>query len=249
MTVVNDIFKFLCEKFPFEAACDYDNPGLLVGDGTAPVKKTLVALDCTFDAIERAENFGAQLIITHHPVIWDGLKSVTVQSPVFRLIRSGISVISMHTNLDVAKGGVNDCLCERLGIKDVSVFAADDGFEIRQGVSPVKNPDKLAEHIKSCLGGGVKYVAGKGDVNRVLVCSGSGGEFIGDAIKHGFDALITADVKHDKFITAVNCGISLYDTGHFAGEDVITDRLHDILLSHFTDVEFTAFHPNDIKTV
>lgn len=249
MITVNDIFKFLCERFPLESACDYDNPGLLVGDGNAAVEKALIALDCTFDAIKRAEKFGAQLIITHHPVIWDGLKSVTAQSTVFRLIRSGISVISMHTNLDVAAGGVNDCLCERLGLKNVSVFTAEDGFEIRQGVSPVKNPDKLAEHIKSRLGGGVKYVAGKGDVNRVLVCSGSGGEFIADAINHGFDALITADVKHDKFITAVNYGISLYDAGHFESEDVITDRLRDILLSKFTDAEFTVFHPNDIKTV
>ena len=107
-----DVFNFLNGLFPVESAMGFDNVGFLVGNRQAEVKKVLVALDCDATAVKRAIEENCELIVTHHPVIFDGLKSVTEQDIVYELISRGISVISMHTNLDIGKGGVNDRLCE-----------------------------------------------------------------------------------------------------------------------------------------
>ena len=246
---VKDILNFLESKFPVSTACEFDNVGLLVGDGEREVKNAMVALDCDITAVNKAREAGAQLIITHHPVIFDGLKAVTAGSIVYELIKSGISVISMHTNLDIAEGGVTECLCEAIGLTDIKPFTANDGFVIREAVCPISDAEKMALHIKESLGGGVRYVAGKTPINRVLVCSGSGGDFLADAINCGFDALITADVKHNVFIDAINNGISLFDAGHYASENVIVEPLAELLSEEFKSVKFIQHSPHTIKSL
>lgn len=246
---VIDILNFLESKFPVSTACDFDNVGLLVGDGEREVNTAVVALDCDITAVEKALKVGAQLIITHHPVIFDGLKSVTAGSVVYELIKSGISVISMHTNLDIAAGGVTERLCESIGLTEVKPFTAHDGFVIREAKCTITDAEKLALHIKESLGGGVRYVAGNPPINRVLVCSGSGGDFLEDAVVGGFDALITADVKHNVFIDAINNGISLFDAGHYASENVIVAPLTKLLSEEFKSIEFIPHSPDRIKTV
>ena len=131
--IVYDIYDFLDEKYDFSSALEYDNVGLLVGDGRDKVTGVLVCLDCTDEAITEAVKQGANLIVTHHPVIFDPLKSVTEQSLVYRLIKIGISVISAHTNLDQADGGVNDALAEAVGLSDVEKIADSEGFFYRIG--------------------------------------------------------------------------------------------------------------------
>lgn len=249
MIKVVDILEFLCSLYPPETACDFDNVGLLVGDKNAEVSSVVVALDCDMSAVECAKANGSNLIITHHPVIFEPLKSVTAGSVVYELIRCGISVISMHTNLDIAKGGVNDCLCDALGLKDVSAFVTDDGLNIRSAVSPVSDPDKLAEHIKSSLGCNVRYVAGNSPIKNVLVCSGSGGDYLFDALQNGFDALITADVKHHLFIEAANNGISLFDAGHYHTEDIVVHPLCDTISQKFSDISVIPYHSDKIKHI
>lgn len=249
MIKVVDILEFLCELYPPETACDFDNVGLLVGDKNTEVSSVTVALDCDMSAVECAKANDSNLIITHHPVIFEPLKSVTAGSVVYELIKNGISVISMHTNLDIAKGGVNDCLCDALGLKDVSVFVTDDGLNIRSAVSPMSDPDKLAEHIKSSLGCNVRYVAGNTPINRVLVCSGSGGDYLFDALQNGFDALITADVKHHLFVEAANNGISLFDAGHYHTEDIVVHPLCDTISQKFSDISVIPYHSDKIKHI
>ena len=193
---VSKIFQFLNKQYPCDTACDFDNVGLLIGDSEQEVTKALVSLDCTLQTIAEAKEKNCQLIITHHPVIFSPLKNVLAGSIPFELIKSGISVISMHTNLDIAKnGGVNACLCKALGIENTEIYTASDGYALMSGrVSPL-SADDFAKQIKSTLGGTVKYVDGKKLIEKVLVCSGSGGDFINEAIKGGFDALVTADIK------------------------------------------------------
>lgn len=182
MTVKN-IFDFLNCLYPESLACSFDNVGLLVGDGEKQVKKVIISLDCTLDTVKKAVQNGCELIITHHPVIFSPLKNILAGSIQFELIKNGISVISMHTNLDVADGGVNDCLCNALGLKNIKTITANDGYVLKMGsISPV-SADKLAEHIKEKLGGCVKFVDGQKPIRNVLVCSGSGGEFISEAVK------------------------------------------------------------------
>ncbi len=249
MITVNDVFEFLNGRFPCDTACDFDNVGLLIGDKASTVTSAVVALDCSLETVNAAKQRGAELIITHHPVIFDPLKSVTANGVVFEAIRGGISVISMHTNLDVGAGGVNDTLCEMLELQNIAAFEAVDGYPLKSGTVAAKTPKAFAEHIKACLGGSVRYVCGNRDIERVLVCSGSGGNFLDDALRGGFDALVTADVKHNVFVDAINAGVSLYDAGHFATEDIIVKPLAEMLSKQFSGISFSEFHTEKIKFI
>lgn len=247
---VKDIFDFLNKKFPTDTACDFDNVGLLVGDPDTEVQKAVVALDCTPSAVNTAIKKGCQLIITHHPVIFDPLKRVLAGSAVYEVIKSGVSVISMHTNLDVGIGGVNDCLSSALSLNNATKVAAEDGYLLNIGelTSPLY-PDDLAVYIKEKLGGAVKYFGADKEIKRVLLCSGSGGSYIGEVLRHNCDALITADVKHNQFLDAQRFGVSLFDAGHFDTEDVVTEPLRQLLQAEFPDVAFTADRISKIRHI
>lgn len=249
MTVQN-IFDFLNEKFPTDTACDFDNVGLLVGDPDTEVKKAVVALDCTPSAVNTALKNGCQLIITHHPIIFDPLKRVLAGSAVYEVIKNGISVISMHTNLDVGIGGVNDCLSFALSLENVTKVEAADGYLLNVGeLSSPLYPNVLAVYIKEKLGGAVKYVEADKVIKRVLLCSGSGGSYLNEVLRHGCDALITADVKHNQFLDAERLGVSLFDAGHFDTEDVVTEPLKQMLEDKFSLIKFITVHTSKIKYI
>ena len=128
--LVSDVFSYLDELAPFSYSMDFDNSGLLIGDPSQSVKKILVALDCTKSVVSKARETGADLIVTHHPVIFDPLKNVMVGSVPHQLICAGISIICAHTNLDLARGGVNDQLARRLELKCL------------EGLSPISCTDR-----------------------------------------------------------------------------------------------------------
>ena len=246
---VRDIFEFLNGLYPVNTACDFDNVGILVGDSDTEVKKALVTLDCTLSAVKKAVDESCQLIITHHPVIFSPIKSVVKGSIPYELIKNGISVISMHTNLDMGDGGVNDCLCSALELKNITPVIVEDGYILKGGeVEPV-SADCFAKKIKTALGGTVKYADGKKPIEKVLVCSGSGGDFIEAALEKGYDALVTADIKHHQFLNATDNGVSIFDAGHFETEDIVINSLKNILSEQFSETEFSAFHNSYIKYV
>jgi dinuclear metal center YbgI/SA1388 family protein len=120
--LVQDYLNAVEAIAPFSLAESWDNPGLLIGSGHQQVRRALVALDATLAVIQEAQEAGADLIVTHHPVIYEKLGRISAESPVYQAIQKGIAVISAHTNLDTAKGGVNDALAARLGLKDVSLL-------------------------------------------------------------------------------------------------------------------------------
>ncbi len=247
---VKEILDFLYGVAPKELVESFDNVGLLVGDENAEVKGILVSLDCFDEVIDRAEDLGANLIVTHHPIIFEGLKSVTADSLVYKLISKGISVISMHTNLDQSTGGVNDALCDALGLYDVEELISTDGFALRKGyLDQPEDPYSFAKHIKEALGGTVKFVAGQKDITTVAVCSGSGADFIYDAVNAGADAFVTADVKHHIFIEAGRLDISLYDAGHFNTEDVIVSVLCRDIIGAFPELDVCECHFSKIENL
>ena len=245
--IVNDIFNYLNALFPVTDAMDFDNVGLLVGDGEKEVKKVLIALDCNLNTVDFAESLGSDLIITHHPVIFTPLKSVLSNSVIYKLIKNDISVISMHTNLDVGVGGINDCLCKKIGISNITSVIASDGYLLKGGIIPETNAKTFAKALYDNLGGRIKYIDGEQSITKVLVCSGSGGEFLHDAKINGYDALVTADIKHHQFLEAQDLKISLFDAGHFETEDIIVEPLKKILSEKFDNVEFYTFHSDAIK--
>ncbi len=255
--LVNDVFSFLDELAPFSYAMDFDNSGLLVGDPAQPVKKILVALDCTASVVHLAKESGAQLIVTHHPVIFSPIHSVTAESIVHQLVSSGISVICAHTNLDLAQGGVNDQLAQRLGLKCVEGLTpipctGRDKNTVTEYLGRVSflpepmEPKDFACFVKDRLGANVRFTVGNRPVHRVAVCGGAGADCLDDAIRIGADALVTSEVKHHIFLFAARQGITLVDAGHFHTEDVIVEPLAERLRVRFPEAEVLTCHLEEI---
>lgn len=247
---IKDILNKINEVAPFSLALSYDNSGFLIGDDESDVTKVIVALDCTSDVIDEAVKEKAELIITHHPVIFDPLKSVTAQSNsiVYNCIKNNIAVISVHTNLDSASGGVNDSLALALGLKNVQKIEGDEGFLFRFGeLEKEASSDELAERIKKSLGGVVRYTNSSKPIKTVAVCGGSGGDFLELAISKA-DAFVTSDIKHKLLIKASAMGYALFDAGHFHTEDTVIEPLVETLQGLMPLVQFKSFHLNEIKT-
>lgn len=243
---IAEIHRCIDWSFPFMTAEDFDNVGLLIGSMEQEVSRAVVALDCTKETVAFAKKQGAQLIITHHPVIFDPIKRIDADSVVYECIKSGIAVLSAHTNLDTGKNGVNDTLCDILGIKDKCGLYID-GYLIRTGTLDKPHTAKeLALLCKERLSANVRYTDGKKEITRVAVCSGSGGSMLGDVMKTDVDAYITADVKHSQFIAAANNGFTLLDCGHFETEDIIVSPLCKMLSEQLSDVTFTEYHGGEI---
>ncbi|MBO5852544.1 MAG: Nif3-like dinuclear metal center hexameric protein [Clostridia bacterium] len=245
---VNDIYTFLNEKYDFSSALSYDNAGHLVGSLDSAVTGIVVCLDCTEEAVSMAVEKGANLIVSHHPVIFDPLKKVTDESIVYRLIRNDISVISAHTNLDQADGGINETLAKVIGLENIEKVTDSEGFVYRIGET--KEPisaDDFAKEVSSILNLPVKYVGTNSHIKRVAVCSGSGGSMLGEVAETGVDAFVTADVKHDVFLDAHSIGMVLLDAGHFNTEDIIVEPLAKELKKAFPDIKVIENHFTPIK--
>lgn len=240
-----ELYRYLDAIAPFSSALDFDNPGLLAGDMDAAADKVLLSLDCTFPAIRRAREIGARVILTHHPVIFDPLKQILAGSPVWELAQNGITVISAHTNLDFAAGGVCDTLCDFAGLEEITV--AEGGLRVGR-VPPVPAAD-FAARIAAVLHCRPRFTAGQGPVARVAVCSGSGGGFLEQAAALGCDTLLTGDVKYSVFLAAADRGITLIDAGHFETEQIILPVLQKQLAAAFPDMQTEIFDCNPIQTL
>lgn len=248
--IVREIFDFLNSRFPVETACDFDNVGILVGDPNKEITGVTVALDCTPAAVRTAIENRCGLIVTHHPVIFEPLKSVLAGSVTHTLTENGISVISMHTNLDVGVGGVNDSLAAALELCEVKKVSASDGYLLNTGklASPMSS-DELAKYIKKKLGGCVKFNRTCRPIENLLLCSGSGGGYLCEAVRFGCDAFVTADVKHNVFIDAEHLGVTVFDAGHFETEDVVTPVLKNMLEEHFGGLRVFACRSTSVSFV
>lgn len=240
METVSDILDFLWTVAPREGAESWDNVGHLVGRGGASVTKLLVSLDITMDVIQEARELGAELIVSHHPLIWDTYRHVndTVhqQEKVLTLAENHIAAICMHTNLDEAEDGVDDTLIETLGLSPEKHLAEDSiGYVCNL---PEEMPlDAFLTIVKEKLGAnGLRYCDGGRMVKRVATGCGSCGEYLTDAVKNGCDTFITGDVKHNLWIDAKDQGINLIDAGHYSTENPIVRKLAKKLRTRFPEI-------------
>ncbi len=247
---VLDILNFLNQKYNFKSAMPYDNVGLLVGSENAEVTGIVTCLDCTPEAVNAAMENGANLIVSHHPVIFDPLKSVTENSLVYSLIKAGISVISAHTNLDQSKGGVNDTLCNQIGLINVKEVADTEGFLYRIGElsKPLSSAD-FANLVSKNLNYPVKYVGENEALKTVAVCSGSGSGLFNEVLEQGVSAFVSADIKHSVFMAAHKANITVLDAGHFGTEDVIVEVLAEELKKEFKTLNVIENHYSPIKFI
>lgn len=249
MIKVSDIVKFFGHAVPNAMKMDFDNVGFLVGDGSRDVNRVLVALDITDEVVDEAIEYGAELIVSHHPMFFQ-LKSVTDGSAegrkIVKLLSNGISAICLHTNLDSVEGGVNDALLEVLGLEKIAILEVEetlpDGRVYGCGrVGKLAQPMDIQSFLKKTKAAldanGLRYHDAGKPVSKVAVCGGSGGSMIADVLRHGCDTYVTADVKYDQFLTAKECGLNIIDGDHFCTENVVIPVLENMIKTRFSELE------------
>ncbi len=237
---VKDIYDFINGFAPFDTQCEWDNSGLLIGNMSDNIEKIAVVLDITPEAVEYAAEKGADLIISHHPVIFKPISEIKSGDAVYLLIRNGISAICAHTCLDKAIGGVNDALFAKLGFSSAPLCETGEASMLRKATVPPVSGEALARLVSDKLGAPVRIADCGKQIKSFAMCGGSGSDFIKDAIDAGCDALITGDASHHDFLDAVSSGITLIAAGHFATENPVVEVLADKLSSEFNIEIFTV---------
>jgi dinuclear metal center YbgI/SA1388 family protein len=241
--LLKDILDILDVIAPFDKAEPWDNTGLMVGDASLDIRSIMVALDPSSPVIHAARQSGADLIITHHPLIFTPLRRIDFQESVSRrialLIRASIALVSMHTNLDAARGGVADELADRLRLQEIQAFGAS-----RIGV--------LGEErdLFSWAGGlpfeTIRLVDAGRPVRKICACPGSGMDYLGQALEQECDTIVTGDVRYHAALDAKEAGINVVDLGHFATEDIIVGPLAGRLGRELPGVAVQAYGGQDV---
>ena len=241
MQTVREILDFLWSIAPEAGKEPWDNVGHLVGRRNASVDHILVSLDITMPVIHEAIEKGTQLIVSHHPLIWDSYKHVTdsifQQDKVLTLAEHRIGAICMHTNLDEAEDGVDDTLAEALGLKPECHLAEGTIGHVSMLPEPMDLQDFLPMVKEQLHANGLRYCNGGRSVQRIATGCGSCGEYLADAVKAGCDTFITGDVKYSVMIDALGQGINLIDAGHYPTENPIVAKLQRKLQAQFPDVQ------------
>ena len=244
MAKVKDFYGYLNSIAPFETQEDWDNSGMLVGDMNAEVKKAAVVLDITHEEIKKAKAIGADLIISHHPVIFNPIKSVTKGSVPYELVASSINALCCHTPLDIADGGTNDSLAKLLGI---NVTRADDPI-LRLGTVEPTTAQELAGKIAKTLNTKVRYADAGKTIKKIAICTGAGCSLIEAAGE--IDAFITGDASQHNFLDCVQAGITLIAAGHYETEIIVVPVLVKKLQAQFPDIEIIDIkQENPIKFI
>ena len=247
MATVRAIFDFLNTVAPSYMKESWDNVGLNCGRMDKEVKTILVALDPFEGVCKEAVEIGADLLVTHHALLWNPgfITDETQQGKnALFLIEHGIPCINAHTNLDCAPGGVNDTLAQVLGLANVKVVnpvgTDAEGIEyglLRCGFVEEQPLERFLQHVKDVLGcPGLRYADGGKAVHKVCVGGGACGSELMDAYKAGCDTFVTADVKYNQFWDARDLGMTVIDAGHFYTENPVVGVLADKIAAAFPEI-------------
>ena len=252
---VSDIYACLDKIFPFGTQEKWDNSGLLVNAGT-DCGKVLVTLDIDRRAVDEAELKAADLVIAHHPVIFDPLSRISREMPVYRLIQNDISAICLHTNADKSPLGTNGAilreLSRRFELDGEPEYINDEecGYvcTLREAI-PAEDFAAVLKEMFGCEY--IRMSAGAQKVRKIAFCSGSGGSFLDDVVAAGCDTFVTGDVKHDVWMSAENSGVKLFDCGHFHTENPVIWEFRRVLEEAFPqlDVEVAESSADPCKYV
>lgn len=217
---VRDALGWINRFAPFETAEDFDNVGLLIGDADADVSRVLFTLDVTEETAQTAVRERAELIISHHPLIFSPIKRIdlgTVQGRIIAtLITNGISVIAAHTCLDMAAGGISDALADVMELTDIN--RADVYVRVGRLPKPV-TADELGAAIEAAIGFRPRvYCAGGEPISTLAVAGGAYGEGWAIAAGAGAQAYLVGEIHHHEILEACASGLTVYDGGHRATE-------------------------------
>ena len=243
MPIAAELEKSLFALAPREGAMDWDNVGLLVGDPARSVSRVLVALDITEAVAEEALAKGCDTIVAHHPIMncrWLPVQSLREDEPQGRLLRklvkADVAAICMHTNLDVAQGGVNDALAEALELIDPGPLLPDGLGRVGTLKAPMNLRDFAALVKERLDANGVRWADAGKLVHRVAVGGGACGDLEQAAVDAGCDTFVTSDIKYHQFLDAPTHGINLIDAGHFPTENPVCDTLISYLKEQFPEL-------------
>lgn len=239
---MKDVIDLIEYVAPRELQYDWDNSGLIVKCSDS-VDNILIALDVTEEVIEEAIESGCDMILTHHPLIFTAIKSLSKDeypsSLVMELIKNNISLYSAHTSYDRAQGGMNDMLAQMLGLTNLKTVGGigEDLMRIGEFETAV-SANELAQIVKDKLECVVKISDDKcANIKTVAVIGGSGADFVYAAKQQGADALVTGEAKHNNLLEAKDLGILLVDAGHYGTEQIFANNIFSGLQSRLDEVQ------------
>ena len=249
----SDLYNELSISFPKSLSCDWDNDGIMCAhDLTQECKKVLIALDVTMDVVNYAIDNGFDTIISHHPLVFRAQKSLSptsfTQSKLIKLIKNNINVMSFHTRLDAALGGVNDVLCRALGLINAEPDPSDSIGRIAYTVSPCEL-SSFAENVKHRLNSQFVLFNGKNTVHKVYVVGGDGKDLIDNAISSGCDTIITGRGSYNTTIDAQDMGINIVEAGHFFTENPVCNAIFNKILEIDSSIAAEIYFSNQIKCI
>lgn len=236
MTTVKNIYDYINSIAPYETQEEWDNSGHLIGDFRKEVKKCVMALDATKEVCSYASSVGADLVLTHHPIIFGGISEVKSGSAVYTLVRNDIAHLCAHTNFDFANGGINDNLASLLSLKNTRHL---EGLPIVVGeLDGSMSIDDFAQLVSDTLScSGLRYTDTEKEIRTVAVGGGACEEYV-DAALGEADCFITGDMKYHPMLEAAEKGFAVISAGHFETENRAFLMLKDRLEKIFADVEF-----------
>ncbi|MCF7923676.1 MAG: Nif3-like dinuclear metal center hexameric protein [Candidatus Izimaplasma sp.] len=250
-----DIIKYFEMKYPKDLAYEWDNVGIQVGTLNHKANKVLVSLDLTKAVVKEAINLKVDMILTHHPLMFQPMRKIIFDSPkgwiIKNLIKHNITVYSAHTNYDVAKGGMNDVLANRLNIKSPKLLDIEDEIG-RYGEIDEVDFSTFINIIKKTLDIDNVKVIGREDkpIKTIGISGGSGSKHMYEAKKVGCDVYLTGDVTYHSALDAIALGLTIVDIGHHA-EKIFVEAVTNELSKEFTEIEFikSTVDTNPFKTV
>ena len=248
---VKELTGWLDGRYPSSAAEHWDNVGLLVGDDEEEVSHVFLALDLTESTLAQAIDAGADMIITHHPMIFEGQKKINNHTftgrRILSLIKHNIQYYAMHTNYDIL--GMADLSADYLRLTDREVLSVtaetqegQDGFG-RVGELPRKMSLKeCGEFVKNALSLNDVKIYGDPDtmVEKAAICTGSGKSMISDVLAKGADVYVTGDIDHHTGIDAVASGLPIIDAGHYGTEYIFMKAMRKILEEKYPSLQITC---------
>ncbi len=246
---INEFYKKIEELVPSGLSCDWDNDGLMCcSDTEREIKKVLLTLDVTEATAEYAVKNSFDLIMSHHPMIFKPLPSVSSKK-IVKLIRSGISVISLHTRLDKVDGGVNSVLAELLGLSDTKIFS-EEGVGLIGELSCEISALDFAKKVKNILGAPfAEVVYGGVPCKRIAVCGGDGKDCLSDALKAGCDTYVTGSMSYNSMTDASELSVNIIAAGHYFTENPVLEALSGFVKAIDPSVYTEKFNCNLIETV
>lgn len=246
-----ELIDELCKKYPLDLQEEWDNSGLQLGNLDSELKNILISLDLEDKGIDLAIENDCNLIITHHPYLFNGTKSIDLSDPFYnrleKAIKNDITIFAIHTNLDIAKDGLNDNLCDILDIKDAKVLEVNKEVGLgRYGYIEKTSALDFSKKVKKILRAEnlVCYGDEEKQIEKIAVCGGAGQSLFDDALAMGCDLMITGDVSYHMAMDYSNRGLFIIDPGHFASENHIIYKLKKDI-QKMTEVEVYTYSKED----